>query len=78
MRWSTARATDVNSSSIDAGSRGGAPLGGPRKPARSIASPYEARSLALISSGNTDGPGSDSSGSPAERSFCSKERAPSV
>ena len=78
MRWSTARATESNSSSIAAGSRGGAPLGGPMKPACSIARPYSARSRADISSGNTDGPGSDSSGSPAERSFCSKERAPSV
>jgi hypothetical protein len=78
VRWSTARATDVKSSSIDAGSRGGAPFGGPMKPARSIARPYSARSAAVISSGNTDGPGSDSSGSPAERSLASNERAPSV
>jgi hypothetical protein len=63
---------------IDAVSRGGAPLGGPMNPARSIASPYSARSAALISSGRTDGPGSDSSGRPAERSLASKDRAPSV
>ena len=48
------------------------------KPACSIARPYSARSRGVISSGKTDGPGSDSSGMPAERSFCSKERAPSV
>ena len=47
-------------------------------PARSIARPYSARSGADISSGKTDGPGSDSSGRPAERSLASKERAPSV
>ena len=48
--------------------------------ARRAASPARTRRAPQrdISSGNTDGPGSDSSGSPAERSFCSKERAPSV